>query len=527
MGALTLKSFTFELRGWEIEKFESLDPTDSFGSNTRVYVNKDQIILIEPEYNNNNFNTWITDKGRQFFDGMLNSWKNKHNKQHWVDVIKTLSQAIYVLNHCNRQYYSKNFFTIVFENISLEVLNILVLLSQNYPFIKLRRAENFSINNDLESNFQLNIASNKIKLNNSTMCILIANNPRYEGYYLNLNLKQRYLKGNFNCFNIGSIIDLTFPVEFLGSNIKILKNISEGNNLFCRDLKKAKNPLIVYNSELFKRSDSKNLLKMLKLVNSVNYSNKNWNNLNTLSTSLCENGIQLTSKFPILNSIDFNNSFNLYFINISENNNKTFNKITELNLLTYSLNKINKSNSLFLDQNYKFNSNLEFFKKNNLNMYKHIPTNIFYENEETFINTEGYIKRTTKLISKENKSNWQIIRKFLKHFKNNLNFLNDKNNELIYFNSKKLFNFKNYTNFNYYAIQSLTNLNFYLTINTKPITFHQNFFNFKTAPKKLQNTKIKYWLDDFFIGGKDEYSQNSFILTNCSKVLRSESTNFF
>ena len=35
MGALTLKSFPFELRGWDIEKFESLDPTNSFGSNTR------------------------------------------------------------------------------------------------------------------------------------------------------------------------------------------------------------------------------------------------------------------------------------------------------------------------------------------------------------------------------------------------------------------------------------------------------------------------------------------------------------
>lgn len=35
MGALTLKSFPFELRGWDIEKFESLDPTNSFGFNTR------------------------------------------------------------------------------------------------------------------------------------------------------------------------------------------------------------------------------------------------------------------------------------------------------------------------------------------------------------------------------------------------------------------------------------------------------------------------------------------------------------
>ena len=43
---------------------------------------------------------------------------------------------------------------------------------------------------------------------------------------------------------------------------------------------------------------------------------------------------------------------------------------------------------------------------------------MFYENEETFINTEGLIKRTSKLIfKKETKNNWQILRKFLNNLK--------------------------------------------------------------------------------------------------------------
>ena len=66
MGALTLKSFPFELRGWDIEKLKSVDPTDGFGSNTRVYVSKDKIVQIEPDFDTNSSNTWLTDKGRQF-----------------------------------------------------------------------------------------------------------------------------------------------------------------------------------------------------------------------------------------------------------------------------------------------------------------------------------------------------------------------------------------------------------------------------------------------------------------------------
>jgi NADH dehydrogenase/NADH:ubiquinone oxidoreductase subunit G len=80
MGALTLKSFPFELRGWDIEKFESIDPTDGFGSNTRVYISKQQIVQIEPDHNETTSNPWLSDKGRQFFDGIFGSW-NSNNTQ--------------------------------------------------------------------------------------------------------------------------------------------------------------------------------------------------------------------------------------------------------------------------------------------------------------------------------------------------------------------------------------------------------------------------------------------------------------
>jgi NADH-quinone oxidoreductase subunit G len=75
---------------------------------------------------------------------------------------------------------------------------------------------------------------------NSDLCLLVSTNIRYEGYYLNLNLRQRFLKGNFKCFILGSWIDLTFPTKFIGSNIKIFKDILEGNHSICQDLKSLK-----------------------------------------------------------------------------------------------------------------------------------------------------------------------------------------------------------------------------------------------------------------------------------------------
>ena len=530
MGALTLKSFPFELRGWDIEKFESIDPTDGFGSNIRVYVSKDQIVQIEPDYNTHTFNTWITDKGRQFFDGIFNTLKDDaHDKKAWSKIIKSIVQNLYIFDHCNRQKSKNYFFTIVFENLSLEMLSMLSIISQNYSFVKVKRAEKITANNGLEANLQLNLASNKVKLGSSTLCLLISNNPRYEGYYLNLNLRQRFLKGNFKCLSVGSLIDLTFPVSFLGSNLKIIKSIAEGNNLICQDLKFSKNPMLIFNSELLKRTDGKNIMDMWATLKYSNIFNQTWNGVNMLMPSLSEAGTQISGKFESLTLKDLNSFSSLYFLNVPTNNISNLKKVTELKLLNFSLgtNKQTRANKLFVEQNSS-NNNLKIAEKDNLNQYYHLPHSMFYENDETFINTEGLIKRTTKLIfRKKTKNNWQILRKVLKHFKTNLTFLNRKDNQIIFFNSKNISNFKNFIHFHYYAAQTLTNMNFYLTLKTQSFIINKPTQTFRQKNTKIIETKLKYWLDDFFSGGKDEYSQNSLILTNCSRVLRSESTNFF
>jgi hypothetical protein len=533
MGALTLKSFPFELRGWDIEKFESIDPTDGFGSNTRVYINKDQVIQIEPDYDVQTFNTWLTDKGRQFFDGIFGTWSltkksisvDKNNSI--TDILAVLIKNIYMLEHCNKQRSNKKFFTIVFENLSIEVVSLLLMFSKNYSFIKLKRAENNNNKNDLESNFQLNSEINRINLMNSDLCLLVSTNIRYEGYYLNLNLRQRFLKGNFKCFILGSCVDLTFPTKFIGSNIKIFKDILEGNHSICQDLKIAKNPLLILPNDLIKRDDVKNIIEIFKQSTKFNIA---WNNYNVLNPTLSETGTNIINKFNPVNLTDLTNFGSMYFINVNLNLITNFKKLIELKLLNYNNKKYFTRNSIVLDQNFNYNNQNIHFKLNNNNNDKncfYLTNTMFYENEETFVNTEGLVKRTTKLIfRKKSKSNWQLIRKFFKTFKTNLVFLDNKMNHLLFFNSNSNTNFKNYMYFHFLATQSLTNLNFYLNIKNNPFLL-KDTYKFKISSTKIKNTKLKYWLDDFFSGGKDEYSNNSLILTNCSKITRTESSNFF
>ncbi len=195
---------------------------------------------------------WLTDKGRHFFDGIFGEVTEKDSKlgnlplkttKQWEALFKAIDRTFYTFDICNLKNTNKYFFILVFENVNIETLNLLFLISQTNSFIKIKRAENLKINANLESDFQVDSATSANKLSSSSLCLLVGTNTIYEGFYLNLKLRQRYFKGNFKFFSIGSLTDITFPVSFLGSNLSIFKTLAEGNQTFCKDISNAINPL--------------------------------------------------------------------------------------------------------------------------------------------------------------------------------------------------------------------------------------------------------------------------------------------
>jgi NADH dehydrogenase/NADH:ubiquinone oxidoreductase subunit G len=523
MGALTLKSFSDELREWEFIEGEAIDPLDSFGVNLRLSIREDQIFLAEP----NDINTpWLTDKGRLFFDGMFD--KSTFKTTEWESFFKEISELIYFIDHLNFQKQNALSLIFAFENISLETLNMLYLLKQTCSLVELRKVENYKLSNDLESNYQLSSLTQKPKIYMSTLAILLNTNPRYEGYVLNLTLRQRFLKGDLKLFNIGSMLDLTFPSHSLGSTFQTVKSMGEGTHLVCQDIKNAEFPLIITNTELFKRSDAKVFTEVFKYVNIVETA---WNGSNVLNHNISYAGIQSLNNFLPLSSEDLGNFFGLYYINASLSFIPNMKKLVELYLLNIISRNSSFKNQIFIDQNSKSVNEVMYEKLQNkmFKRYFYLPSNLFLEDNETYINTQGLIKRTTKSLNfkKDSKTNWQITRRMYANSKSLMFFNNKKDNKLVNFNSINPFNFKNYINFQFYAVQTLTSLSLYLTKQNLPI-IKSKITSIKSIKTKVLNTKLKTWLDDFFNNnGRDSFSYNSSVLINCSKITRSSSTNFF
>ena len=102
---------------------------------------------------------------------------------------------------------------------------------------------------------------------------------------------------------------------------------------------------------------------------------------------------------------DLNNFSSIYFLNAKVNKIANFKRIIELQLFQKEIFENKRPEKKFiLDQNYKKENNLQFSIKT-ITDYFYIPAQTFYENEETFINTKGHVKRTTKIISKNKSKN--------------------------------------------------------------------------------------------------------------------------
>jgi len=542
VGALTSKPYPFLSRNWELKNINSIDFCDGFLTNIKVYLKNNKIIKILPGFNENlNTTNWISDKTRFSFDGMfsperfLKSFIIKNNKQinaNWNQIFKEILYFLYFQDHLNNHRIKINYFIIIFNsNISIELLSLLNFFEKKYHFIKTRHIE-FNNNKNIytEPQFIINSSISKLNLLYSDICVLIGINTRYEGPLLNLKLRQRYLKGNFKILSLSSFIDLTFPINYIGLNTKLINDITSGNNIFCQELITNNKPNIIINSELLKRTDQSNFYKIIELLGSkINkYHNQLQNNIHTLNNSLNETGINYINNYKKIKYNDLKKITGLYFINI---NNLTSNikKLIELKTLKFFF--MEKIGILMLEQNNGFIS--DYFKDMKLNFnistYINIPNKTFFESNNLYINTEGILKKNIKFLTtnKQNKEDWQILRKILTN-STNINFLSSKkNNFKLFFNSKNNKTFKKYLKFKYY---SLTNFNF-LTIKNN-FNYFQSFkllkknTTYKNMKYKIYKTNLRLWIDNFYIGGKDSYSKHSITMLKCSKLYKKEKTNF-
>lgn len=523
MGALTLKPNQHTLREWELTTFKGYDLTDGLGVEVKFSKRGEDIILSEPY---NEIFPWITDRGRLFFEGMAAI--SQARSANWNLSFDTIEEIVYLVDYFNFLKLKNNKFTFIFDQINLETYSMLKILQKKHHYVELKLSDKLNVNNDFENFFQLSKCFSLPLLFRSTIGFILNVDLRNEGSLLNIELRQRMLKGNFKLFSAGSILDTSFEGQFLGSSFHVLEKLGIGQNFLCREVKNSYNPVSLTSRESSKRSDFFIYYKILKYASNIKLI---WNNLNFLTNNLSVAGILSIEKVFEITNKSLKDSLSLHFLNISLKENSNLNKILEYYLLNFrSFDNFTQTSRVVFEQT-KYNS-LEHVVLSKFYDYYHLPVRFYYEVGETFINTKGFTVKVNKVIDIDyfgKKTDWYIIRKIYFNSNQFFSISSKKDFELVSFETNRALLYRTFYNFQYIASVNLTTLSFYLKDKNSDFFSITSFVKiFKEIYVKYFDTKIKYWLDDFFNNsGRDLLSYKSYTLINSSKNRKLNSTNFF
>ena len=474
VGALTSKPYAFIARSWELKSTESIDFLDAVCSNITIntrnlsqneanteLMKSDEILRILPRLNENINEEWISDKTRYAFDGLKKQRliepsffiKNEQIKSNWSDILNYIN--FYTSSNLikNLKYNKTRQIGGVFGNLSdMESIYYLFQFLNELGSNSIQYSNNlFKINTDIPLFYEFNTKIKQIE--ESDLILLVGVNPRAEASMVNVRIRKQYMRHNITIGLVGSPVDLTYPYLHLGATTKTLIQIGEGKHPFCKSLRQAKRPLIIYGTEFLQRRDSGALVNIVRFIakNIFAHSFKE-NNLNLLHSSVglmnqCSLGIN-----PGIRS------------NLHLNDNKS-------NFDVLFLSNVNNFKS---DKWINFKNKLErttvFLQDSHItSAYKYadfiLPITTAYEKSAYFTNTEGLVQKT-----------YQATTSF-ENTRNSVNILKAAAQTLNLCESKKTHNFTSYSFFNEnpYASQ----------LNKYNKSFNMNYLNYRESQNKI------------------------------------------
>jgi len=456
VGALTSKPYSFKARPWELDTFENVDILDSLYTPIRIDRKNTEIIRILPTIKKNLNKDWITDRIRYIYDSFnkfrlntivkglsLKNTKYEETNLNFLFNTFLINQKKIKKNKKNpiiqRRYkiLNKNSFFFNLSNLN-DYFDLLSLKKTILKFNLYSNLNYFNLNNDFRFQY---INQNFLENTNLENCLLVNTNFKVYSPLINAHLNLLQKQGILNIYEYGLNTINTFNSKHIGNNINNLLLFLEGS--LSKD-NKFKN-LTIFLSEnntnfktiyslFFNLKKNLNLLKKTiniviipEISNQILYKEYNLDILFNKNFNLEKNFLININNFSekiIKNTQNNNNIFTLKF------NNKNY---------TFLHNFLNKKNILFSTHLLK---NIEQF-----NLI--LPTKLFIEKNNIFINYFGEIKKTASFLSNNNinlssflnnlfeiknvqkEENLQLTNNFFDKFQNKKNY---NNKHLLYLN---------------------------------------------------------------------------------------------
>lgn len=283
VGALTSRPYAFQARSWELNKTESIDVLDAVGSNIRVDSRGTTVMRILPRLHEDINEEWISDKTRFAYDGLrvqrldrpMLRKDGKLCEVSWHEALSVVASKI-------EQTSGHKVAVIAGDLVDLESMVALKDLMNSIGCDNIDcRQDGSIVSNSERVSYLFNTTIAGIE--KADLCLLIGTNPRYEASLINARLRKRYRAGGFTIASIGPKNDLTYPVQDLGNNALILKELLEQKHEFAQKILNSKNPMLILGSGVMLRQDAEAILAIVnELAEKLGFIRDDWNGFNIL-----------------------------------------------------------------------------------------------------------------------------------------------------------------------------------------------------------------------------------------------------
>ncbi|MES2292129.1 MAG: NADH-quinone oxidoreductase subunit NuoG [Pseudomonadota bacterium] len=261
VGALTSKPYAFNARPWELRKTESIDVMDAQGSNIRVDARGPQVMRVLPRLNEEVNEEWISDKARHACDGLVRQRldrpyvrvNGKLKSASWAEAFAAIAAKV-------RATTPAKMAAVVGDLAAAEEIKALKDLMTALGVTNLdcrqdgaKIGANSSDGKQPRQTYLFNTTIAGIEA--ADAILMVGANPRWDAPVLNARIRKTWLAGPLKVANIGPAVNLTYPVEQLGTDIAVLAAIANGSHPFAKVLQDAKRPVIILGSGLLTRAD--------------------------------------------------------------------------------------------------------------------------------------------------------------------------------------------------------------------------------------------------------------------------------
>lgn len=471
VGALTSKPYAFKTRPWELRSVESIDTTDSLGSNIYVNFKESEILRILPKNNNNINLSLISDKARFSYDAnninridslyKFEKANSFYKKIKW----KTFFNEIELTN----KFSSLNF--VFNEELDLQSLLVLKWLKTTKN-IKTYLLNFFSERSNVYVSPTHTLKSLISKTDNSIY--LVGTNLRTENALINTIIKLESNKKYLQIYHVGSSYNTNISSIFVHFSAVKFMSFFDGKILnFSKNISKSTNNLFLIG---------------------LNFSNRIKN-----ISGLIKHFFSLNLNVNIFLLRNYSNSDAVAWGNFSNNPKALYNEYTlGINLQDNVLSRKYFSNSFS-----KLSIWINSFGSYLASKFSYIlPAKTNFEQESIFINIDHLPQKTN--VSLNGPSNSRSVYKIL------LSFFDVSQIDFAYSN---------------HLIESLYNKKYNTSILS---SYYKNALaktDFSSLGLSLISTyPVKFLLNDLYLGNL--ISRNSKNMLNCSVEYKSLSTNF-